>query len=247
MSGFFVHHIRRLELFPGWIFQITEKKYIGFFLTRRKRDVNLVCGDGGPAARDRVRALASHHSLRFVSAVVHTDKTFAYGIKTVHIGVDSIDGIMIAALTVLCLVIDCRADDLHLAGAQIPLEISGIIVGIPQTPLHIRKQRKFFLNSACVLELELSELTVVIHRNKGEDGRLHLIFGSRKSAVANAMTALITVKRCLAGLPSRIPDRAAVFYVKIFAVGIVGDIIVAVARQAQQFGIFVEGVAAAGI
>ena len=56
-------------------------------------------------------------------------------------------------------------------------------------------------------------------------------FGSRKAAVADAVAALIGVELCLGRLPAGIPDGIAVLYVEIFAVGIVGNVIVAVARQ----------------
>ena len=61
------------------------------------------------------------------------------------------------------------------------------------------------------------------------------------------MSAFIGIKLCAGRHKSRIPDGSVIVNIVIFSVGIVWDIIVAVAGDAEQLGIFIEAVASAGV
>ena len=68
-----------------------------------------------------------------------------------------------------------------------------------------------------------------------------------EAAVAKTVVALIGIQRRAGRHCPRVPDGIAVLNVVIFSVGIYRNVVVAVAGNAQQLGILVEAVAAAGI
>ncbi len=152
---FLVHHVRCLEFLLDRVLQIAQKKYIRFLLAGRECDVDLVRGDRGPAACHRVCTFAGQNSLRLVRAVVSADKVVADRVKAVNVRVYRIDCIVVSALAVLCLVVDGRADHFHFAGAQIPLEISGVVIGVPQAPFHIGEERDLLFRSGVIPDLHM--------------------------------------------------------------------------------------------
>ena len=72
-------------------------------------------------------------------------------------------------------------------------------------------------------------------------------FFGEEPGVAHPMAALIEVEFRLRRLPGRIPDGAAVLDVEVLAVAVIGDIVVAIAGDAQELRILIEGIAAAGV
>ena len=122
-------------------FYITQDKDEGFGFTGSKGKVDLVGGDGGPAACDGIAACAFFNRFGKIVSSVGAEKGIAVCVKPAYFGIDGINGVMIASLPVFCFVENCRINDFYLAGIQIPLEILHVIVGIPQTPFNIRKKR----------------------------------------------------------------------------------------------------------
>ena len=143
--------------------------------------------------------------------------------------------------------VDGGADHFHFAGAQVALEVAGIVVRVPEAPLHIGEQGYRLGRAALVGQLHLADLAVVVHGDEGEYGSLQSVFLACEAAVADAVAALIGVELRLSGFPAGIPHRVSLFNIEVFAVDIVRDVVVAVAGHAQQFGVLVESVAAAGI
>ena len=143
--------------------------------------------------------------------------------------------------------VNCGTGRFHLAGAQIPLEISGIVIGIPQTPLYIGEERDVFVFGRFVGQSDLADFTVVIHRNKGQHGSLQIVFGAGKTAVTETVAAFVAVQFGLCGLPARIPYTAAVFDIEVFAVDIGRNVVVAVSGQTQQLCILIKSITAAGV
>ena len=58
------------------------------------------------------------------------------------------------------------------------------------------------------------------------------------------MAAFIGIELGAHRLPSGVPDRIAVFDIEVFAVIIIRNIVIAVAGNSQQLGIFIECIAA---
>ena len=61
------------------------------------------------------------------------------------------------------------------------------------------------------------------------------------------MTAFIAVELCLGGFPAGIPDGIAILYIEVFAVDVTWYIVVTITCKSQQFCIFIESIAAAGV
>ena len=61
------------------------------------------------------------------------------------------------------------------------------------------------------------------------------------------MSAFIGIQLCAGWHKSRIPDSSVIINIVILSIGIIWNVIVAVAGDAEQFGIFIEAVASAGV
>ena len=154
---------------------------------------------------------------------------------------------MVPALTVLGLVIDGAALDLHLADAQVPLEVGGIVDGVPETEFHIGKKGERFVMVRVVAKSQTIDLTGGPEGDKGEQIGTEAVRCSVETAVAEAVAALVLIKRRLGRHGTGVPDVLAVMNVVVFSVGIDRDIIVAVPGDSEQLGILIEAVTAAGI
>ena len=204
-------------------------------------------GNRCPAACHGVCAGAVLDCLRPVSASVCAEELIADRVKSGNRCVYRIDSVMISALSVLGLVENRGVYDFNLAGAEVSLEVLHIVVSIPETPFYIRKYGKALGCGGLVRQRQLLQLTVVIHRDKGEQGCLQAVLCGGEAAVADTVAAFVAVKFGLGRLPAGIPDRVAILYVEIFAVAVGRHIVVTVTGQAQQLGILIEGIAAAGV
>ncbi len=96
-------------------------------------------------------------------------------------------------------------------------------------------------------DLQPAYLTGIPHGNKSKHTGFHAIFRRRKTAVTDAVAALIGIQFCFYGLPAGIPHRIPVFYVKILPVHVTGYIIITVTGQAQQLCILIKSITTAGI
>ncbi len=77
----------------------------------------------------------------------------------------------------------------------------------------------------------------------GSDAELLAVY----AGVVHAVAALILVERCLAGFPAGVPYRVAILDIEISATGVHGHAIVAIAGDAAEFGILVEGISSGGV
>jgi hypothetical protein len=59
--------------------------------------------------------------------------------------------------------------------------------------------------------------------------------------------AFVGIKRCLGRLPAWIPDKSFIVDIIVLAVGIIRDVVIAVACDAEHLRILIEAVAAAGV
>ncbi|OPZ81025.1 MAG: hypothetical protein BWY77_00820 [bacterium ADurb.Bin431] len=156
---------------------------------------------------------------------------------------------MIAALTVFGLVVDHPLLDLHLAGAEVALEIGRVILGIPEAEFHRRKEREPGRFLALVGNLHPPDFQILSQGNKEKGLGPDAGRGGADDAVAHAVAAEILPDFLPARLPRGRPEGAAVVVAQVDkpSAQIEGDIVVAVARQPAQAGVAVKGVAAGGV
>ena len=146
--------------------------------------------------------------------------------------------------------------DLNLSDAVVSLEIGAVVICIPETELHEAEEFYCFCLVCGVLESDVIEEGVVIDRDEHLLSSGYSVLAAFEDAVAHAVTALITVKLCLDRLPGRVPDDwiICLFVVFCFFPDVESEaflvqriVVVAVARDAAQSGILVEGIAAGGV
>ena len=90
-------------------------------------------------------------------------------------------------------------------------------------------------------------LAPLLERYEEQHASLNAIFTTCDAGVTHAMTALVEVERCLAGLPSWIPHGVAILDVEITATIVHRHIVVAITRDATELGILVETVTSSSV
>ena len=98
-----------------------------------------------------------------------------------------------------------------------------------------------------VLQRQFLHLSPLLQRHEEQHTGLHTILTACDARIAHAVTALIEVKRCLAGLPSWIPNGVAILDVEIASAIVHRHIVVTIARDATEFGILVKTVATCSV
>src|SRR5208282_6710675 len=156
---------------------------------------------------------------------------------------------VIAALAILGLVIDDPVHDLDLAGAEIALEVGGVILGVPETELDAGENGEFGRFFAAIGHLEFPDLQRFTHRHKITRLRLNLVTARTDEGIAHAVAAFVLVQFGARGLPGGRPELAGIVVteVEVASAKIERGIVVAVARQAAQAGAPVKGIAAGGV
>ena len=209
--------------------------------------IELLGGDGLPAVCHAAGAAAAAYGLRPRRAAVQPEEGLPGGVKAVWLTVGPENGVVIAALAVFGLVIDRRADDLHLADGVIALEVGAVVHRVPEAELHIGEDHRRFRMITGIADLHAHQQAVV---PLGDEELLRhgkAVFFTLDHRVTEPVTAAVGVKPGLHRLPARIPDRCAIPDIEMKALLIQRRIIITVAGQAAEPGVAVERIAAGGI
>ena len=86
-----------------------------------------------------------------------------------------------------------------------------------------------------------------MQRHEEKHARLDTVLGSCDAGIAHAMTALIEIKRSLARLPARRPDRTAVVDIEIPSTIVHRHTVIAVAGDPAELSVLVERISAGGV
>ena len=194
-----------------------------------------------------VAGFTLHYCLRISKLIVEAYECLAVGVETLNRGVDMIERIVVTTLAVFGLVINRRTLDLHLASREVTLEILHIGSRIPETPLLEREELQLFGLLRLVGEGEFLHLAPFLQRYEEEYRSLDTVLPTCDASVAHSMTALVEVEWGLTGFPSRIPYSITVFDIKVSAAIVHRYIVVTIAGDATELGIFVEAVTAGGV
>ena len=185
---------------------------------------------------------ALRHSLRLRELVVEPDETLAVGVISLDFCIDGIESIVVAALTILCLVIDGRAFHLYLAGGEVALEVLHIGGCIPQAPFGKGEHLEGLRLLRLIFERHLLYLSPSVKRNKEEHTCLHTVLASRNAGIVHTVTALVAVEWSFAGFPSGVPHGVAILDIEIATAIVHRHAVVSVAGDATELGILVEGI-----
>ena len=175
-------------------------------------------------------------------------------------GVNGKERIMVATFLEFGLVVDQGGVilllNLHFAGGQVALEVGGVVDCVPQAPFHGTGHVEHDRCVGGVGHVETVDFGIGLQRHERGELGFDAMLGGFEHGVADALTALIGVERRLAWQEGRRPrvNRLGVDGVGVHKAQIVvaravvaGHVVVTVAGDATQFGVLVEGVAAAGI
>ena len=242
-----VDHARRDELLLHGHFHIAQDEVVLLALTRLEGDLHLMSRHGLPAGGHGIAHLAGHDRLGRVKAVVQAQEGLHVGIETGDGRVHGVEGIVIAALTVLGLVVDDAVLDLDFTGGEVALEVQHIVRGIPQAELHEGGQDDILGSVGLIGQGDLVHLGIHAHGHEGELAGSQTVLLAGDDGVAHTMTAGVLVQLGLDGLPAGIPHSAVVVDVEVTAAVIHRHIVVAVTGHAAEAGIPVEAVAAGGV
>ena len=247
MSLVLIDDLRGRELLVLFILDIAKEEHEVLRFAGLEGDLDVMRGDGAPAMGMRIAGLALHDSLRIGKLVVEAYEGLTVGVETLDLGVHMIESVVVATLAIFGLMIDRRTLNLHFTRREITLEILHIGGGIPETPLLEREEFQRLGLCRLVLQRELLHLGPLLQRYEEEHAGLYAVFLARDAGVAHAVTALIEVEGCLAGLPAWVPDGVAVLDIEVSSAIVHRYIVVAIAGDTTELGILVEAVAAGGI
>lgn len=191
--------------------------------------------------------LASHDALGIGQFIVKADKRLTVGIETVGPCIcQGVISIVVTALLVLRFMVNDRRGSsllyLHLTSAQVALEVLHVGGCVPQTPLGKRKEFHGLLRVSGVADGHLLHFGPCVQWHEEKLRDLYAVLASRYAGVVQPMAALITVEWGLARLPAGTPHNVSVLNIKVSAAVVHRYVIVAVARDAAEFGILIERV-----
>ena len=256
-SGVFVDHCLGFYLVDGLAvgfkllilrhLHVAEYKYQSLGLTRLQSDLLEVGCDGSPAVCKAVVCLVCDNCLRITETVVETDEGIAVGIVAVDRVVYGIECVMVAAVSVLGLVIDHGTVYFDTAGREVTLEVVGVVLRIPQTPLCKREEGKGLLGGTFVGQHDLLHFAVEILRN--EEGYLsaQVIFLTLDDGITHTMAALVRIQLGLYRRPAGIPDGAVLIDVEITSAHIDGNVVITITSDTAQAGILVERITSGSV
>ena len=191
--------------------------------------------------------LAFHHAIRVSKLIIESDERLAVGVETIHRDIHTIVCEMISTLLIFSLMIYGTTVNLHFTRREIALEVFHIRSGIPQTPLSKRKefQRTFLLTM--IRECEFLHFAPFLERYKEKHTCLHTVLRASDARVVHAMTTFIAVERCLARLPSWVPNRVTILNIEVTTAIVHRHSIVAIARDATELGILEERISTSSV
>jgi hypothetical protein len=241
--------IGRVKLLPRRILVVAQEEDHLPTLPRRQVETDMVGADGGPAVGDGVEGLAPFHRQRAVPAPVRPQEGIPLRVKARQRFGTGEEGEVVAALPVLRLVVDDPVLHLHLAGAEIALEVGGVVPGVPEAELHRREDGEGQGPVALVGHRQLPDFQVRPQRDEVAGLRGDALAGGADNGVAQAVPAEVLFRLVPGRLPGRGPEPAGLVVpqVEVAPAGIGGNVVVAVAGQAAQAGVPVEAVAPGGV
>ena len=247
-----VQHLKRLigELLIIRVLVIAEQHNQRPGLLRLQLDRHLQRADRLPAVGDRIRELAVLEGGGGVPAAVWPQEGLALGVESHHRFGGGQVGEVIAALAILGLVVDHPVDDLDLAERVIALEVGGVVPGIPQAKLHAGDHREAGGHRPLVGQRQAPDFQACAEGDEGADRGGDAGGGGGDGGVAQPVPALVARQRATHGQPGRRPHLRAgarIAQVDQAPAPVGRHVVVAKAGQASQPGVFVEGVAAAGL
>lgn len=189
-----------------------------------------------------VARLSLQDSLRLAHLLIESHEGFAVGVVSVHLAVDRVEGVVVAPFSVLCLMVDGRAFHFHLPRGKVSLEVLHVRGCVPQTPFHEREQFQVLDLISLVGNCHLLHFRPLVERDEEKDTCTDTVLLACDAGIVHAVSALVKVKRSLAGFPPRIPYRLPVLDVKIPATVVHGHVIVAITRDPPELSVLVETV-----
>ena len=152
---------------------------------------------------------------------------------------------MVAPLAVFGLMVDDTVLHFNFAGVQVALVVGGVIPGIPETELHQRKSRDLGGLLAPVGQLQFPHFQRLAERDKVAHLGLDAGMDGGDDGISQPVPAGIFIYRAAHRLPGGRPERAILVIpqVNVTPAGIVGNVVVAVARQPAQARILEERIA----
>ena len=149
----------RVELGVGGVLPVTEREDDLARLTRLDLEAHVVRADGLPAVGDGVGGHPALDDIRPFPASIWAQEGIALGIEAGQRLTAGEPGEVVATLPVLGLVIDDTVLDLDLTDRVVALEVGGVVVGVPEAPLHCAEERQVgglrtFIGDASAPDLE---------------------------------------------------------------------------------------------
>ena len=210
---------RRIELLGHRILVVAEGEDDGMRRAGLQADPNVMRADGLPAMSYRVGRLAALDGQWAVPAAVWSQERVTLRVKAGEEGSRVAifrkrwqlfrrqlcragkPGEVVAALTILCLVIDNAVLHLDLGRVEVALEVGLIIPGIPQTEFDRREDRQIGRRTAAVCHRQAPDLQVLARRDEVQSLGSNAIALRRDLGIPDPMAAGVVFEISARRLP----------------------------------------------
>ncbi len=125
----------RIELLVLRIFVVTQQEDDLAAFARLQGDPHVMRAHRRPAVSYGVERLPTLHSQRIIPPPIRSQEHIALGVEPGDFLRAGEEGEVIPPLAIFGLVVDHAIFDLHLAGAEVALEVGSVVVGVPQAKL----------------------------------------------------------------------------------------------------------------
>ena len=120
-----VDDLRGGELLVLFILHVAEQEDEVFRLAWLQRHLDIVGGNGAPAVCVAVAGTALHDGIGVAELVVETHEGLTVGVEALYLGVDVVEGVVVATLAVLGLVVDGCARRRTVGNGGFYLDLAG--------------------------------------------------------------------------------------------------------------------------
>ena len=241
--------IRRIELPIIRILVIAQQEDHSSRLARLQREFDMMRSHRRPAVGMGVERASPLHRRGIFPPPICAQEDVALSVVPGRLLGAGKKSKMVAALTIFRLVIDDAVFDLYLAGVEVALEVCRVVLCIPKAELNAGEDGQASGLSAAVGHSQLPYLQVLAEGNEVERLRLDAIECRTDDAVAQAMPADIVLGIVPCRLPGGRPKPAVlvVAQINVASSGVERNVVVAIARQATEPCVFIEGVSSGGV
>ena len=241
---FFIDDAVRSKLLFHGVFHVSQAIQQTFFFARGKRYFRSQRGNGRPPCRHTSEGSTFFHGNGFSPPTELPQKAVSVRVKPGNGGVDRIERVVVTAFTIFRLVINRAPFYFHFADIPVPLEVGGIVHGVPQAPFHGGIDRQCFFLARLVAKDEFLHFHIGVHRHHRRKRGADAVLFALEDRVSQPVMATVEVQFRPHGEIGGAPNRFSVADIKRTSAVVRRHVVVPKTRDPTQFCVTVKTIPA---